>query len=388
MADLARGLLAPRRAWRRQALVVVAVSAAAGAHLAIVGSLLAPAVPPTRAVTVPVAVVVARPPAVAPPLAATRPEVTVDSERSTPRPTLAPLVAPLRACPPPRRDAPRLQPPRLDEPIDHLAPSPSNAGWIAAWNDEHVFASLDAGRTFARVLDGPGRVTGVGFDCFGTVVVVRERQVGLRVGADERWTTIDGVSLVTMPPDPDPALVRGQAAVVSGGPELVVVGLIEPWRPRLARSADLGRTWRYHDLDADWESPVVRGRQREDGTIAITLPSSDCEAEAEAVVTIRDGRVTSAFGGLWYEPGAPLERDELPAGLADGATWAGEGLVVAGGALHRLRGRGAIRLPHVVEADEYVADAAGRLWAVVCNQPVIAGRARSGAACADARASE
>src|SRR5690349_9793058 len=51
-------------------------------------------------------------------------------------------VANRPTCPPPRTDAPHVSP-DLPEPITGVRPATSNAGWIAAWNAEHVFVSLD-----------------------------------------------------------------------------------------------------------------------------------------------------------------------------------------------------------------------------------------------------
>ncbi|HVV84558.1 MAG TPA: hypothetical protein VHE35_15930, partial [Kofleriaceae bacterium] len=291
----------------------------------------------------------------------------------------------VRACPPPRHDAPHRAAGTIDDVIERVTASPSNAGWIAAWNADHVYVSTDAGAHFDRVLDGPGAVSAVGFDCFGTVAVVRDEQLGLRVDGVERWQPVPGVELMAGEGDGR----EGHAAIVSGGPDLVVVGRVTDWRPRIARSADLGAHWSYADLDVDWETPVVHGRQREDGTIAIGLPSSDCAGDVEQQVTVRGGKVTSEPGMAWPAPGQGVDLDgERPAAMPADATWVGDGLAVAGDGLYRVRGPHVTRLPYVVEGDDYVADAAGRLWTVVCGKPTIASRQPSGLRCPDPDAGE
>src|SRR5689334_15769038 len=77
------------------------------------------------------------------------------------------------ACPPARTDARVHAPAALPEPITQVRPSPSNAGWIAAWNDEHIYISMDAGASWQRRLDAASPVQDVGFDCFGRVIAMR-----------------------------------------------------------------------------------------------------------------------------------------------------------------------------------------------------------------------
>lgn len=381
MADLARSLLSPRGPWHHPVLVVVGTTTAVTLNIALVAWLLAPAAEcPAPIVRVPMfataTAVPAPPPAQPPPLVVAAPPPVAT-------PVLLPparfAVAP-RACPPPRRDAPRITPPELDEAVARVTVAPSNAGWVAAWNHEHVFVSTDAGRHFTRVLDGAGVVSDVGFDCFGTVVAIREQTVGLRVGDAEQWTTIPGVDLMDMDEEPE-----GHAVVVSGGPEVIVIGRGDGWSPRIARSADLGGRWRYHDLTTDWETPVIHGRQREDGTIAISLPATDCAGEGEDIVTIRRGVIATGMGpGWWPGDGDRVELDDGPAGLPVDATWAGDGLARVGDALYRVRDGRATRLPLFAESDAYVADPAGRLWAVMCGRLAIAGRKPSVVRCVDA----
>ena len=379
MSELDRAVLAPRRPWRRRMLVVAGASAAASLQVIALALLVRPRAP--RAIVVPKpmfaeahVVAVCAPAPVAP-------------VAPTPPPPVIASVPPddagaQRACPPPRTDAPRLTPGMPDEHVDRITVAPSNAGWVAAWNDAHVFVSTDAGAHFARVLDGPGAVSDVGFDCFGTVAVVRGQQLGVRTGDDERWSAVPGVELRGWPVEGEDR--RGHAAIVSGGPEIVIVGRqqAESWAPRLARTDDLGAHWRYHDVEADWEQPVVHGRQREDGTIAIAVPATDCAGEGTTIVRVRRGALTTALGGWWPFPGQRVDDDARPAGLPEDAVWAGEELARAGDALYRVRGMRATRLRVVAEAEHaYVRDAAGRVWTVHCGVPIIAGPRPSAITC-------
>ena len=50
--------------------------------------------------------------------------------------------------------------------------------------------SLDGGLTFTQVLDGPGAVRDVTFDCFGHAVALRANKVGIRDGTRETWRAV------------------------------------------------------------------------------------------------------------------------------------------------------------------------------------------------------
>ncbi|MEZ4403180.1 MAG: hypothetical protein R3B06_24360 [Kofleriaceae bacterium] len=307
--------------------------------------------------------------AVAPPTPAAEPMP------SAPAVVTATDAAPARVrCPVPRTDAPRLRPPALPEAVERVMVAPSNAGWVAAWNQDHIYVSTDAGAHFARVLDGPGAVADVGFDCLGTVIAVRGDQVGLRTGSAEVWRPIPGVRLSA---DDAP-----HAAIVSGGPEVVVVGLVptESWAPRVARSSDGGRRWRFHDLDAAWENPVIVGRQYENRRIAFTLPSEDCRDAFQLEVTIGPHGVTTEVGDTWHYVGGRAWGDHLPAD----ARWLDHDLVTTpAGAVARVRGERARTLPIVVEGDAAITDAAHRVWTIVCGRPWIARAQPSGYSCPD-----
>src|ERR1041385_2784120 len=115
-----------------------------------------------------------------------------------PPPALAPVPQPAPpqatrpSCPPPRVDA--VAPGKLDAPrgVNHVTTSLTNAGWLAAWSEHQVFVSTDAGKNFARVLDGPGDVTDVTFDCFGHPIVSREGRIGILDNGRELWRSIPG----------------------------------------------------------------------------------------------------------------------------------------------------------------------------------------------------
>jgi len=59
---------------------------------------------------------------------------------------------------------------------------------LAAWTAEHVYLSTDSGRTFRRVLEHPGTVASIGFDCLGRLYAARVSSDGaLVLGQAERW---------------------------------------------------------------------------------------------------------------------------------------------------------------------------------------------------------
>ena len=254
--------------------------------------------------------------------------VTVPTPIAIPVATPTVTEAPRDACPPPRTDAPRLSPAQihLDANITGVHASPSNAGWVAAWNDTEVFLSTDAGRTFARVLDGPGEVRSAGIDCFGRTIVVRASGIGIRDGAREQWRALPGLQLQDFVDNGE--RYPRKTWVVGGGPDVVVVGYpldsAFEQKPRVAISSDGGASWRYHDVDTYFEGSRLTGRQRANGRIDLALEILDCMFEGRTSVTIANGIVT--------------KRDE------SAATYLAWGTP---------------------------ADAAGRRWTVACGRPWI-----------------
>jgi hypothetical protein len=289
------------------------------------------------------------------------------------------------ACPPGRRDAPfALHPPRLPEPVTAIAPAPSNAGWIVAWNDEHAYASVDAGATFARVLDGPGTLRAATFDCYGRAIVLRgDRRIGIRDGATESWHAVDDVS---------------PQGLLGGGPDVVLVGDVpgDSWQARVGISHDAGATWELRDLDranaiVGFEPNMpYAGRQHEDGTIDVAVALADCERDLLLWAKISGDEIkldvsgTSPgaqlqlygdveiannqwrrFGGEWQTIDVPVELDGPLAGPSPA--------MMSGNEVYRVDDGIVRRLPVVVQGAAATMDAAGRVWFLACGQPMIAG---------------
>jgi hypothetical protein len=295
----------------------------------------------------------------------------------------APTSSPRPSCPPPNDDAPRASSLRdLPDDVDRVVTAQTNASWIAVWNDDAVRISLDGGRTFARALDGDGKVRDVTFDCFGRAIALRDDQIGVRDGTRETWRRVPG-----MRADRD-----APAALVGGGPDVLVVGITDrdTWSARIAVSPDLGASWWFRDLVDYWETNDLTGRQDADGTIHLTLTTPDCMSDPVSWIRIENGVVATdelgpvgdvrLYGDIainagwegvrwkrfgeesWHAvKGLPRDsRPDLVAGpiprlVADGVVYAVE------------RGRAAKvgTFDHAAYHTEYDADAvdrAGRLW--------------------------
>jgi hypothetical protein len=248
---------------------------------------------------------------------------------ATPTPTIALAstadVAPQLACPPPRSDADWVDP-RLPEPVDAVAPAQTNAGWIAAWNAEHVFVSYDAGATFAGALDGEGQVSLAGFDCYGRLVVTR----------GTRRTVL---------------------------------------RCRLALSHDGGATWTYRDLATSGQ-PTTRwsGREYEDGRLEVAAVFEDCMSDDVRWISVRGDEVSEITTGIREGSTFALVGDTLvashgwehaggdphPCGLdVDGEIEVVPGAVpvlLAGGAAYRFKSGAPHRVSLVVEGTPQAID--------------------------------
>lgn len=290
------------------------------------------------------------------------------------------------SCPPPRTDAPRRQPAQPPEPVAFVQPSATNAGWIAAWNEEHVFVSMDAGASWQQAFDGPGGIRDVDFDCHGRAVVVRGDRLGVREGSEERWYPLHHFDLSES---------YSRASVIGGGPDIAVVGVPrgDDLKARLAISRDGGATWELRALAENWEGDRVVGRQHEDGRILAMLPQPDCMSTYAWIFEYRDGVVTPhetnlganlAFAGDvivaargWQRVAGAELHDH--AGIGDGYPTVIEGprplLADTSGLLRFSKGRLA-KLPWQVHADGHslIADRAERLWYLACGKLAIASR--------------
>jgi hypothetical protein len=274
-----------------------------------------------------------------------------------------------RACPAPSTE-PRGAPhePAIDDMLEHVHPSRTDAAWIAAWSDDHIYASHDGGATFVRVLDGPGKVEDVGFDCFGHVIAARDASVGITAGG-EHWRGVPGGDSI--------------ARVIDGGPDVVlaVVPAGLQHSTRLAASFDRGDTWRFRDLDHAYETAHAQGRQSADGTIRMGVAVADCDYEGMVWLAWRtDGRAETrrtdlvegdAFGlygdvaidggrvsrnGRAWQPIRGLAYDRV---IPIEAPWPA---VVQGTSAYRIESDRAKRLPWCVDGGSPAIDLAGRVW--------------------------
>jgi len=303
-------------------------------------------------------------------------------------------------CPPPRRDAPRITPGELPEEITHVRPSPTNAGWIAAWNAAHVFVSTDAGASWHRQLDGDGAVQDVAFDCFGRTIAIRGDRVGIRDGAVERWRRPPGVQMASTHTADGDVAAYADGRVLGGGPDVVVLanGPDDQRRGVLVRSFDLGVTWQRYDVSEAWDTGRVVGRQHEDGTIRGMLAIADCMSDSPLLFEITDrglrteyavvgdqlqlfGELVVGYRGWQRFGGEPHPFDELPdyPEILEGPY----PIARVGDQAFRIRGSKATRLPWKIAGELAVVDPAGRIWSVHCGSPRIATRALPDATCAD-----
>lgn len=316
-------------------------------------------------------------------------------------PVATPSATDTRACPTPRTDAPRFTPPDLDEQVTGLAVSPTNAGWIAAWNANHVFVSTDAGTSFHRKLDGDGVVHSVQFDCFGHVVAARGDKLGVADGERETWRTVQGIDLR----DAD-EYHYDDVHVIGGGRDLIIFGKQpgETGRARVAVSRDLGATWSYHDMsEYSGGGETAAGVQRADGTILVGTAIPDCMTEEISWIRIAPDGATDAHWmqiyGLFFQfwgDSIMSTYGERKIDAADDVKWAvypdekyyGNPIpapypvYVSEDKAVRLVGKEARDLPWAIEGEDMQMDPAGRLWSLVCGQPVIAGKKPSGRTCA------
>ena len=182
--------------------------------------------------------------------------------------------------------------------VNHVTTSWTNAGWLAAWDEEHVQVSTDGGLSFTQMLDGPGQVRDVTFDCFGRAVVLRDgARIGVNDNGHEHWRTIPGIRA-----DDD-----SPTALIGGGPDVIAIGVTsnDTWHARMAISADLGRTWWFRDLEDHWETARVAGHQNADGMIDVAITTVD---------TCTPGKMCRGYPTTWLRvmPDGNVLREELP----------------------------------------------------------------------------
>jgi hypothetical protein len=317
-----------------------------------------------------------------------------------PAPVVAPAPAPVPVappattrptCPPMRTDAaPLPKDHELPRGVNHVTPSQTNAGWLAAWSEEKVYVSFDGGLTFQQVLDGPGNVEDVTFDCFGHPIVSRGSKIGIRDGTRESWREVPGLL----------AEEYRQPLLIGGGPDVVVAGTGtgDDSYTRVAISADLGTTWWYRDTGVYWDSSRASGHQTADGTIDVVFTVADCMSDPSTWVRVSNdgvleieelgdvGRIKlyDDIAIATYPPIAGVDRGDGDIGWKrfGEKAWheiegvSGDGLLLADGPLPRAsggarlamytidrKGRAKALRPWPYGSDAAV-DRAGRLWGI------------------------
>ncbi len=219
----------------------------------------------------------------------------------------------LGPCPAPHKARPSgaLRPPRLDGAIAGFAGAPTDSRRVAVWTDEEVHVSADGGGSWDRVLDGPGAVLGVSFDCHGRVLALRDGNgLGMRDGPREAWRSVPAMSMRVS----DEAAPRYAPKVVGGGRAVAVVGNREgddgeAWA---ALSDDGGATWRHVSLG--WYEGVSSAAWHRD-TLQVVLPWTDCRDEGIRLVTVTPRGVRAEEIEEWAQQVA------LDRGAVLGVSW-------------------------------------------------------------------
>ena len=227
--------------------------------------------------------------------------VPITVQRSDPGPIAPPPSAAKVSCPAPRTDAPRAKDVHPPQDVNRVVASRTNAGWIAAWDEHKVLVSTDAGKTFMQMLDGPGEVDDVTFDCFGRAIVLRGKKwLGIRDGAREAWREVPGLA----------ADDNNTRALLGGGPDALVVGISDAGHGvRLAATSDLGASWWFRDVADYAEIDRTIGYQAADGSIQLMLTAPDCDSEPSYWLRVHDGKVDEQYIG--YVGDAVLDGDRL-----------------------------------------------------------------------------
>jgi hypothetical protein len=311
------------------------------------------------------------------------PIMTVQREPPPPPP---PVAAPA-GCPAPVTTIAKVTIQQPADEVTTIVASLTNAGWIAAWNEQHIWVSHDGGATFERELDGPGDVGGVTFDCFGHAIAVRAGAIGIHAER-EVWHLVPGMQVAADSP---------HGTLIGGGPNIAIVfdATSETHQEsELAISSDHGASWSFRALDTAYEDGRTTGREHADGSFELAIAYGDCmrdplawfeisgdditEVEASAFsarVLIHDHvaynglAVRSRRGGEWVADDWSAIRgvpDDANITWVDGAS----PRLIANNTIYRIvdgRAKRVGKLPP--DLSPMVVDAAGRVWSVRLAKP-------------------
>ncbi|HUS28985.1 MAG TPA: hypothetical protein VMZ53_10750 [Kofleriaceae bacterium] len=311
---------------------------------------------------------VVAPPAASPPA----PVVLAATPPATTRPS----------CPPPRTDA-ATRKRNLPTGVNHVTTSVTNAGWLAAWDEHRVLVSTDGGISFTQMLDGPGTVNDVTFDCFGHPIVSRGDKLGIRDGTREMWRTVSGLRFEDY----------AYPLLIGGGPDIVIAGseVNDESHTLLAISSDLGATWWFKDTGVYWDSTRAVGRQDANGTIHIAFTTADCMSDPTTWVRVTpDGTLASDdlgdigriglygdiaiatygdTGGVgwkrfgekqWHEVKGLADTDHTRVELVDGPL----ARIVSNGVIYTVDARGNAKALRPWPYGTASVDRAGQLWGI------------------------
>ncbi len=184
------------------------------------------------------------------------------------------------------------------QPAIGITASPTRHGLLAVWSRHKIWLSLDDGKSFAAVLDGPGAVADVTIDCRDRLVAVRgepqreeseqpgRARLGIRDAAgDERWRELPAGFPLSIAPDD--GRWRPSGPIVAASPSWIgVVTEIADGDvlTRIGLTGDDGATWKYLDLgelsDIDKQLHIAA-----DGSLRAAMAWSDCSWEGVELYT-------------------------------------------------------------------------------------------------------
>lgn len=272
-----------------------------------------------------------------------------------------------------------------------IAASPNRPELVATWSEDAIYVSFDDGRRFERVLDGPGRVADVAFDCHDRVYAWRTGLgLGVRDVAGESWRPLDPFDGKTLD---EAHRDWGKRVVLAVRGDTVALG--GPAKDRgdhglVAITRDRGVSWRFNDLG--YYDRFAGLALEDDGTAYAVTDWSDCMIDGSSATTIpRDlaapttdelgyyGASTVTADRTIYTRGADCGADLCVRGPNDTAWHRVTGLpktieaislvpgasrphVAAADRIYRLTGRRATRLAKMPDTVDLV-DATNRaLW--------------------------